>query len=94
MEDRAHPYTVGDKGPLRWRLSTRFGFAHRCPPADPRSRNAAYLDLTTWGWVHVVVGVLVVLADFGELSGNVLALVLPRTVEAILAAHGRELVNR
>ena len=56
----------------------------------PTPRNAAYLDLTTWGWVHIVVGVLVVLADFGVLSGNVLA----RTVGAILAAHGRELVNR
>jgi hypothetical protein len=45
------------------------------------NRNAAYLDLTTWGWVHIVVGVLVVLAGFGVLSGNVLA----RTVGVILA---------
>jgi hypothetical protein len=40
-----------------------------------------YLDLTTWGWVHIVAGVLVVLAGFGVLSGNVLA----RTVGVILA---------
>jgi hypothetical protein len=45
------------------------------------NRNAAYLDLTTWGWVHIAVGVLVVLAGFGVLSGNVLA----RTVGVILA---------
>jgi hypothetical protein len=36
------------------------------------NRNAAQLDLTTWGWVHIVVGVLVVLAGFGVLNGNVL----------------------
>jgi hypothetical protein len=45
------------------------------------NRTAAYLDLTTWGWVHIVAGVLVVLAGFGVLSGNVLA----RTVGVILA---------
>jgi uncharacterized membrane protein len=43
------------------------------------NRNAAYLDLSAWGWVHIVVGVLVVLAGFGVLSGNVLA----RTVGVI-----------
>jgi len=32
-----------------------------------------YLDLTEWGWVHLIVGALVVLAGFGLLTGNVLA---------------------
>jgi len=45
------------------------------------NRNAAYLDLTTWGWVHIALGALVVLAGFGVLSGNVVA----RTVGVILA---------
>ena len=45
------------------------------------NRTTVYLDLTTWGWVHIVVGVLVVLAGFGVLSGNILAL----TVGVILA---------
>jgi hypothetical protein len=45
------------------------------------SRADLYLDLTQWGWVHLVVGVLVVVAGLGVLSGNVLA----RTVAVVLA---------
>jgi uncharacterized membrane protein len=45
------------------------------------NRNAAYLDLTSWGWVHIIAGALVVLAGFGVLNGNVLA----RTVGVVLA---------
>lgn len=36
-------------------------------------RTSLYLDLTTWGWLHLVVGIAVVLAGIGLLSGNVLA---------------------
>jgi hypothetical protein len=32
-----------------------------------------YFDLTTWGWIHLGVGIAVVLAGFGLLTGNVLA---------------------
>jgi hypothetical protein len=45
------------------------------------NRGAVYLDLTTWGWVHVLVGALVALAGAGILTGNLLA----RTVGVILA---------
>jgi hypothetical protein len=45
------------------------------------NRADLYLDLTTWGWVHLGVGVLVVLAGFGVLSGNVLA----RTMAVLMA---------
>jgi hypothetical protein len=45
------------------------------------NRNSAYLDLSSWGWVHIVVGLLVAVAGFGVLSGNVLA----RTVGVVLA---------
>jgi len=45
------------------------------------NRSTVYLDLTTWGWVHIVAGGLVTLAGFGVLSGNVLA----RAVGVILA---------
>ena len=45
------------------------------------NENAVYLDLTTWGWVHVVVGLLVVGAGAGVLTGNVLA----RAVGVVLA---------
>jgi hypothetical protein len=49
------------------------GFAHV---------NDVYLDLQTWGWVAVVVGLIVVLCGFGVFTGNVLA----RTIGVILAA--------
>jgi hypothetical protein len=45
------------------------------------NRADIYLDLTAWGWVHLVVGILVVVAGLGVLSGNVLA----RTVAVLLA---------
>jgi hypothetical protein len=45
------------------------------------NRSTVYLDLTTWGWVHIVLGGLVVLAGFGVLSGNIIA----RTVGVVLA---------
>jgi hypothetical protein len=39
------------------------------------------LDATQWGWVHLIVGVLLILCGFGVLSGNVAA----RTVGVIIA---------
>lgn len=39
-------------------------------------------DVTTWGWVHLVGGGLVVLSGFGIFSGNVAA----RTVGVVVAA--------
>jgi hypothetical protein len=45
------------------------------------NRGAVYLDLTQWGWIHMIVGFCVLLAGFGVLTGNVLA----RTVGVILA---------
>jgi hypothetical protein len=38
-------------------------------------------DVTTWGWIQMIAGVLVFLAGLGILSGNVLA----RTVGVVLA---------
>lgn len=38
-----------------------------------RNTTAVYFDLSTWGWVHMVLGVLVALAGIGVLYGNVLA---------------------
>jgi hypothetical protein len=46
------------------------------------NRADLYLDLTEWGWVHLIVGVVVVLAGIGLLSGNVLA----RAVAVLLAS--------
>ena len=40
------------------------------------------LDVTTWGWIHLVVGVVLLLSAFGVLSGNLAA----RTVGVVVAA--------
>jgi len=38
-------------------------------------------DVTTWGWIHLIIGIIVLLAGFGVFTGNVLA----RTVGVIVA---------
>lgn len=45
------------------------------------NRVDLYLDLTTWGWVHLAVGVALVLTGLGVVSGNILA----RTIAVFLA---------
>lgn len=35
--------------------------------------GALLIDLTTWGWVHVIWGVIVVLCGFGLFTGNMAA---------------------
>ncbi len=35
--------------------------------------NALVVDLTGWGWIHLIIGVIVVLAGFGLFTGNVIA---------------------
>src|SRR5918993_2245670 len=37
------------------------------------NRADLYLDLTTWGWVHIAIGIALVLTGLGVLKGNVLA---------------------
>ena len=39
------------------------------------------LDTTQWGWVHLIIGIIVFLAGIGIFSGNVLA----RTVGVLIA---------
>ncbi len=46
------------------------------------NRADIYLDISEWGWVHLVVGALVALAGVGIFSGNVLA----RAVGVIVAS--------
>jgi hypothetical protein len=43
----------------------------------------AQLNVTTWGWVHMIVGLILIAAGFGIFSGNILA----RTV-GVFAAVG------
>jgi hypothetical protein len=37
------------------------------------NRDAVSIDLTGWGWIHLIVGALLVLAGFGVFTGNILA---------------------
>lgn len=46
------------------------------------ARADLYLDLSAWGWVHMIIGAIVFLAGVGVFSGNVLA----RTVGVIVAS--------
>ncbi len=46
------------------------------------NRADVYLDVSQWGWVHIIMGAIVVLAGIGVFSGNVLA----RTIGVIVAA--------
>ena len=34
---------------------------------------AVYLDLSQWGWVHIILGAVVLLSGIGVFSGNILA---------------------
>jgi uncharacterized membrane protein len=40
------------------------------------NRGQVYLDLTAWGWVHLIAGILIVLSGIGVLSGMVIARVI------------------
>lgn len=44
------------------------------------NRGAVLLDITAWGWIHALLGAVVVLAGIGILAGNLAA----RTVAVIV----------
>jgi hypothetical protein len=52
-------------------------------------------DITTWGWIHLILGIVVALAGVGLLAGRTWARVVGITLDVFviwaLAAHGREL---
>jgi hypothetical protein len=37
------------------------------------NRGSLYLDISQWGWVHLIVGLAVLLSGIGVFSGNILA---------------------
>jgi hypothetical protein len=43
--------------------------------------NAVFVDISNWGWAHIIIGGIVMLCGFGVMTGNVLA----RTVGVIVA---------
>jgi len=47
------------------------------------NRGDVYLDVSEWGWVHIILGAIVLLSGIGVFSGNILA----RTVGVIVAAN-------
>ncbi len=59
-------------------------FLRIVPAVGTQATGDAYFlefDATTWGWIHLILGIVVVLAGFGLFSGAVWA----RTVGVILA---------
>jgi hypothetical protein len=46
------------------------------------NRQNAFLDVSQWGWAHIIVGLIVLLSGIGLFSGNILA----RTVAVIIAS--------
>jgi hypothetical protein len=46
------------------------------------NRGDVYLDVSEWGWVHIILGAIVLLAGIGVFSGNILA----RTIGVIVAS--------
>jgi hypothetical protein len=47
------------------------------------NRSALYLDVSEWGWVHIVLGGIVLLAGIGVFSGNILARIVGVIVASI-----------
>jgi hypothetical protein len=47
------------------------------------NRSAVYLDVSDWGWVHIVLGGIVFLAGVGVFSGNILARIVGVIVASI-----------
>ena len=48
------------------------------------NRADVYLDLTEWGWAHIILGSIALLSGIGLFSGNILA----RTVAVVVAGAG------
>jgi hypothetical protein len=45
------------------------------------NRGSLYLDISNWGWIHLGIGIVVLISGIGVFSGNILA----RTVGVIAA---------
>jgi hypothetical protein len=47
------------------------------------NRSAVYIDVSEWGWVHIILGAIVFLAGIGVFSGNILARIVGVIVASI-----------
>jgi hypothetical protein len=47
------------------------------------NRGAVYFDMTAWGWVHLVLGVVLILAGIGIMSGIMVARIVAIIVVGI-----------
>jgi hypothetical protein len=47
------------------------------------NRADVYLDVSQWGWVHIILGAIVFLAGVGVFSGNILARIVGVIVASI-----------
>ncbi len=43
---------------------------------NTETKSAVVVDITAWGWAHLILGVLLLLAGIGVLSGNMLARII------------------
>jgi hypothetical protein len=46
------------------------------------NRANVYLDISEWGWVHIILGAVVLISGLGLFSGNILA----RTIAVVVAS--------
>jgi len=46
-------------------------------------RGNLYVDLTAWGWIHLIGGIIVVLAGLGLFTGNILARIVAVVVAGL-----------
>ena len=47
------------------------------------NRGSVWLDITQWGWVHVILGAIVILAGIGVMLGNLAARIVAVIVVGI-----------
>ncbi|MGZ4758431.1 MAG: DUF7144 family membrane protein [Acidimicrobiales bacterium] len=47
------------------------------------NRGTVFLDLTQWGWVHLIAGVIVLLAGIGVMSGVMIARIIAVIVAGV-----------
>ena len=47
------------------------------------NRGAVLLDITAWGWVHLLLGLVVVLAGIGVMTGNLAARIVAVVVVGV-----------
>ena len=56
------------------------------------NRGSVYFDITAWGWVHLILGIVLVAAGIGMMSGMMIARIV--AVVAVGDQHDHQLRSR